>query len=59
MENDLIYSLNEEDAQTVALENLGRELRGHEIVALKGRIAENINWFDAISNTLDEVIPID
>ncbi|WP_424947076.1 hypothetical protein [Candidatus Spongiihabitans sp.] len=59
MANELIYSLNEEDAQTVAIEQLGRELSSDEMSALKDKIAEKINWFDAISNTLLEIMPSD
>ncbi len=59
MANELIYSLNEEDAQTVAMEVLDRGLSSDEMSALKDKIAEKINWFDAISNTLLEIMPSD
>ncbi len=59
MEDELIYSLNEDDAQTVAVEELGRELSRDEMNKLKDRVAEKINWFDAISDTLSEIIPSD
>ncbi len=45
---DIVYYLNTEDVQMVALENIGRELTAGEIERLKEPIAEKINWYDAI-----------
>ncbi|MBN4079987.1 hypothetical protein JYT60_01990 [bacterium AH-315-C08] len=59
MEDELIYSLSEDDAQTVAIEELGRKLSSDEMHKLKDMVAEKINWFDAISDTLSEIIPSD
>ncbi len=45
---DIVYYLNTEDVQMVAVENIGRELTAGEIERLKEPIAEKINWYDAI-----------
>ncbi len=54
--NKIIYSLNEEDIQTVAREELGRELSSKEIKKIIEPIAEKINWFDVIANSIEEEI---
>lgn len=59
MKDDLIYFLNEEDAQTVAIEVLDRELNSVEMSALKDKVAEKIAWFDAISDALTDIISPD
>lgn len=51
--NEIVYSLNVEDVQKVALEELGRELTAKEIELIEEAIADNINWFDAISNAIN------
>lgn len=51
--NDIIYSLNVEDVQTVALEEFDRELTAKEIEMIEDAIAENINWYDAIYYAID------
>lgn len=45
----IIYLLNEEDVQNVAMEELGRELTTDEIRKLIEPISENIDWSEAIS----------
>ena len=52
----IIYSLNVEDIQKVALENLGRELSSEEIEKISDSIAGKINWFDAIGDSINEII---
>jgi hypothetical protein len=51
---DIVYSLNTEDVQLVAVENIGRELTAGEIDRLKDPIAEKINWYDAIFSAISE-----
>jgi hypothetical protein len=48
----LIYSLNIEDVQTVATEEIGRELSQKEIESIRDLMASNINWYDAIANAI-------
>ena len=45
-----------EDIQKVALENLGRELSSEEIEKISDSIAGKINWFDAIGDSINEII---
>ena len=56
MRSKIIYYLNEEDVQTVAIEELGRNLSSEEIKKLKDLIAEKINWYDAIAEAINEKI---
>lgn len=48
----IIYSLNVEDIQTVATQEIERELTSAEITRIKDSIAENIPWYDAIANAI-------
>ncbi|WP_207687282.1 hypothetical protein [Desulfonema limicola] len=52
--NDIIYSLSISDIQTVAFQELDRELTGDEIEAIKDLIGEKINWYDSIFNSIIE-----
>lgn len=56
MRSKVIYSLNEEDIQTVALQEIDRNLSSQEIEELKNFIAEKINWYDAIADAINERI---
>lgn len=56
MRSKLIYSLNEEDIQTVALQEIERNLSSQEIEKIKNSIAEKINWYDAIAEVINEKI---
>ena len=48
----LIYYLTVEDVQTVANDELDRDLSPEEIETIIDGIAENIKWYDAISYAL-------
>ena len=54
----IIYSLNEEDIQTVAFQELQRNLSSEEIEKIKNAVAEKINWYDAIANSINEKIKV-
>ncbi len=56
--DDIIYSLSIEDIQTVALEEIGRKLTAKEIEKIKDSVAENINWYDAILDSINAKIKI-
>lgn len=57
MKNDkIIYSLNIEDVQNVANEELERNLSPNEIQKIIEAIGEKINWYDAISSSINEKI---
>lgn len=56
--NKIIYSLNVENVQTVALEEMGRELTDKEIERVVHRLVDYINWYDAITHSIhDEIKP--
>ena len=55
----VIYSINVEDLQTVAEQELDRELTDEEIKNVEKRLGDYIDWYSAISLTLDEVIKND
>ena len=55
MEN-IIYQLTTEDVQTVAKQEIERELTPEEIEKIKDSIAEKIPWYDSISDTITEVL---
>ena len=52
----VIYSINVEDLQTVAEQELERELTDEEIKNVEKRLGEYIDWYGAIASTLNEVI---
>lgn len=52
----IIYSLNEDDIQTVALQEIERNLSSEEIEKIIDSIAEKINWYDAIADSINENI---
>jgi hypothetical protein len=54
--NKIVYYLNEEDIQTVAYQVLERKLSSVEIEKIKNLIAEKINWYDVIADTINENI---
>ena len=54
--NDIFYSLNIEDIQTVAIQELDRELTGDEIEKVTCIVGDKINWYDAILDSIVETI---
>jgi len=54
--NDIFYSLNIKDIQTVAIQEINRELTVNEIDIIKNLICEKINWYDAIVDSIYEKI---
>jgi len=50
--DDIVYSLNIEDIQTVALEEIDRKLTAKEIEKIKDLIGENIDWYGAILDAI-------
>lgn len=52
----LIYSISIEDIQTVAQEELERNLTSEEIASLEDSIAENIDWYNAIAIAINHNI---
>lgn len=54
--SEIIYSLDVSDVQTVALEEIDRELTKKEIESILDSIANKIPWFDAIADSINEII---
>jgi hypothetical protein len=54
--NEIFYSLSIEDIQTIAAQEIDRELTDEEIDNVKDLICEKINWYDAIFNSINEII---
>jgi len=52
----IVYSLNVEDIQTVANEELGRDLTLKEVQLIEGELGDHIPWFDIITNLITEKI---
>lgn len=52
----IIYSINVEDLQTVAEQELDRELTDKEIKRVEERLGDYIDWYGTIAITLNEVI---
>ena len=50
----IIYQLTVEDIQTVAYQEIERNLSIAEIELIKDKIAEKINWYDAITDSINE-----
>lgn len=53
--DEIIYSINIEDIQTVAVNELERELSDIETEKIKHLIGEKISWYDAIADTINEL----
>ena len=52
----IIYSLNIDDIQEVAVQELDRELTYDEIRKLVDPIAKKVSWYDVIAEAINEVI---
>ena len=52
----VIYSITVSDIQEVADQELERALSLEEIELIRDRIAEKIPWYDAIAESIDELI---
>ena len=55
---EIVYSLNVEDIQTVATQEVDRELTIEEIERIKDSIAERIDWYGAIADSISEKIEV-
>ena len=52
--NKIIYSLTVRDIQTVANQEIERNLSYQEIEKIIETIADKISWYDAIANSINE-----
>ena len=49
----IIYSINIEDIQTVAEQELERKLTAKELRLVEDKVGDYINWYEAILNAID------
>lgn len=54
--NEIIYFLTTGDIQSVANQELERNLSLDEIETIKDKIADKIDWYDTIVSVIDENI---
>ncbi len=59
MKIKVIYQKTIEDIQTVAVEEIGRELTDEEIQAIEDTVAANINWYDAVADAINGKILVE
>ena len=52
----IIYSLNIEDVQNVAEEELGRRASKKELKIIEDKVGDYIDWHDAISLSLNDAV---
>lgn len=52
----IVYSLNIEDVQNVAEEELGRELTEKELKIVEDKVGDYIDWYSAIDMTIQNEI---
>jgi len=52
----IIYSLNIEDVQNVAEEELERALTKKELKIVEDKLGDYIDWYEAISLALDDAV---
>ena len=50
-----VYSINVEDIQNVAEEQLGRELTEKEVNFVEDRLGDYIDWYDSICIALNDL----
>jgi len=51
----IVYSINVEDIQSVAEEQLGRELTEKEVNFVGDRLGDHIDWYDSICFALNDL----
>ncbi len=54
----ILYSINVEDAQTVAEEKLGRKLTDEEIALVEDKLGDYIDWHYALQCALSDSIQV-
>jgi len=51
----IIYSINIEDVQNVAVQELERKLTAKELRLVEKKVGDYINWYEAILNAINEL----
>ncbi len=52
----IIYSINIEDVQNVAQQELGRDLTDSELKIVEAKIGDQFDWFEAIASVIGAYI---
>ncbi len=55
----IIYSINIEDVQTVAEDELGRKLNRRELKISEDKIGDYVDWHGAILSVISEIEEVD
>ena len=55
-QSSVFYSLNVNDIQTVAKQQIRRKLTDEEVEIIKKLAPTNVNWYDAIADAIREGI---
>lgn len=53
----IIYSINIEDVQNVAEQELGKKLTKKELKIIEDKIGDYIDWYEAINMAIQNSIP--
>lgn len=48
----IIYSINNEDAQNVAEQEIGRKLTETELKVIENKIGDYIDWYEALNSVI-------
>ncbi len=54
MNGEIVYSINVDDIQNVANQEIDRDLTADEINIIKDFIGDNIDWYNAIAYTIQD-----
>jgi len=54
----IVYSLDTSDVQSVAEEELGRELTREEMKLVESKLGDYIGWFDAVVAAIGEEVRV-
>jgi hypothetical protein len=54
--NKIIYSVNIEDVQSVAAQELGRELTTDELKIIADKIGDQFEWYEPIASVLSQYL---
>ncbi|MFN3533224.1 MAG: hypothetical protein ACK41Q_12060 [Candidatus Brocadia sp.] len=51
----IIYSINIEDVQSVAEQELGRKLTAEELKLVEDKLGDYVGWYEAILHAMNEL----
>ena len=54
IDDEIVYSINNDDIQDVANEVLERPLTKRELIKVSKSIGDHLDWFQAIENAINE-----